>query len=105
MNKLRVITRHIVKTTDVGLHNNLFGGVMMAWVDEASAAHAMKIAKTSRMVTVSIDDMILKKPAKVGDLVNIYGGVEAVGRTSITLNVKAVRYHVPDGLECEILCT
>jgi acyl-CoA thioesterase YciA len=41
------------------------------------------------MVTVKIDEMIFERPVKIGNQVNIYGKVEKMGRTSLTLYVEA----------------
>ena len=42
----QLISTHICKTKDVGNHGNLFGGVMLSWLDEAGAALAAQIADT-----------------------------------------------------------
>ena len=41
---MELISTHFVKTQDVGYHGNLFGGVMLAWLDEAAAAYAAQVA-------------------------------------------------------------
>ena len=42
--RMELISTHFVKTQDVGYHGNLFGGVMLAWLDEAAAAFAAQAA-------------------------------------------------------------
>ena len=49
---MELISTHFVKTQDVGYHGNLFGGVMLAWLDEAAAAFAAQAADTPRMVNL-----------------------------------------------------
>ena len=76
-------------TKDIGVHGNLFGGNMLAWLDEAAATWACSICRNPNMVTVKIDEMIFERPVKIGNQVNIYGRVEKMGRTSLTLYVEA----------------
>ena len=76
-------------TKDIGVHGNLFGGHMLAWLDEAAATWACSICRNPNMVTVKIDEMIFERPVKIGNQVNIYGRVEKVGKSSLTLYVEA----------------
>ena len=39
---MELISTHFVKKNDVGYHGNLFGGIMLAWLDEAAAAFAAR---------------------------------------------------------------
>ena len=89
---------------DLGIHGNLFGGIMLAWIDEAAASHAASICHSPNMVTVKIDEVNFKKPVKIGFQIRIYGEVERVGTTSITLNIEARKYNVYSGEE-SLVCT
>ena len=37
---MHLINKKIVMAKDIGIHGNLFGGILMAWIDEAAAAYA-----------------------------------------------------------------
>ena len=37
---MELIAQHICKGQNIGVHGNLFGGVMLGWLDEAGAAFA-----------------------------------------------------------------
>lgn len=76
-------------TKDIGVHGNLFGGNMLAWLDEAAATWACSVCKNPNMVTVKIDEMIFERPVKNGQQVNIYGEVKRMGTSSITVYVEA----------------
>jgi len=76
-------------TKDIGVHGNLFGGNMLSWLDEAAATWACSICRNPNMVTVKIDEMIFERPVKIGNQVNIYGRVENVGKSSLTLYIEA----------------
>lgn len=79
---------------DLGVHGNLFGGNLVSWIDEAAASYACRLCDTHRMVTVKINELIFKKPIKEGDIIRIYGSVEKIGDTSITLQL-TVKNHNP----------
>lgn len=81
-------------TKDIGVHGNLFGGIMMQWLDECTAAYAYNYCCTPNMVTLKMDEVLFKKSVKVNDLVRIYAGVERIGNSSITINVEARNHSV-----------
>jgi len=102
---MELITTHPIKKSDLGFHANLFGGKLLAWLDAAGAAFAMETCDTPRMVTIKIDECIFKKPAKEGQMIKIYGDVEQVGNTSITLYLEARAHNVYSGQQNVILST
>lgn len=99
---MEVITRHLCKASDLGVHGNLFGGKMLSWLDEAGAIMATRICKTKKMVTVKMDGIEFHTPVKENHDVIIYGEVESMGTSSITLNLTAKRYSVYDEKELEV---
>lgn len=86
---MTLITQHMCLVRDVGAHNNLFGGIMMAWLDEAAAIHACGKARSNNLVTVVANQIKFIQPVKVADIVQIYGQVQKVGTTSITIFLRA----------------
>ena len=94
---MELISTHVCKGSDIGVHNNMFGGAMMALIDEASAAYACQICDTPRMVTIKIDELVFKKPVKIGNVVKIYGEVKEFGNTSVTLYVEVRKHSVYNG--------
>jgi acyl-CoA thioesterase YciA len=103
--EMQLISTHPIKKADLGFHQNLFGGKLLAWLDAAGAALAMESADTPRMVTVKIDECVFKKPAKEGQLLKIYGKVYEIGNTSITLYLEARAHNVYSGTQSVILST
>jgi acyl-CoA thioesterase YciA len=90
---------------DIGIHDNLFGGNMLAWIDEAGAAFASQKIDTPRVVTVKMSEVIFKEPITVGQLIKIYGEVVKIGNTSITLKLDARRHKPNSGKQksaCEV---
>ena len=102
---MELITTHPIKKSDLGFHANLFGGKLLAWLDASAAAYAMEVCDTPRMVTVKIDECIFKKPAKEGQLIKIYGSVDSIGNTSLTLYIEARAHNVYSGQQSVILST
>lgn len=102
---MELISTHPIKKTDLGFHANLFGGKLLAWLDAAGAAMAMQVADSPRMVTIKIDECIFKKPAKEGQLLKIYGRVEDIGNTSLTLYMEARAHNVYTGNQVPVLST
>ena len=89
-----IVTRHIVMERDLNAFGNLFGGVMLAWLDEGSALYVMDRIGYADFVTVSMDDVNFRAPARRGDAVVIYSRVAKTGKSSITLDARAV-VHEP----------
>ena len=90
---------------DLGIHGNLFGGIMLSWLDEAAATMAYEICHSPNMVTLKIEEVLFKRPVKIGFHLKIYGEVVGVGNTSITLSVEARKYNVYSGEELVVCST
>jgi len=86
-------------TKDVGVHGNLFGGIMMSWIDEAAAAYASEICFTPHLVTGTFEKMVFESPVKVGDMIRIYAKTKDVGNKSITVEVEARNFSPYDHSE------
>lgn len=89
---------------DIGIHGNLFGGILMAWIDEAAAAYATEYCHSPNMVTLRVGELLFKKPLKSGNHVRIYGDVVGVGNTSIALQIEVRKYNLYSGDET-VVCT
>lgn len=101
---MQLVTKKIVMAKDIGIHGNLFGGILMAWIDEAAAAFATEYCFTPNMVTVKVGELVFKKPLKVGQHIRIYANVINLGNTSITLKIEAYKYSLysaEETLVCE----
>ena len=74
-------------------------------MDAAGAGFAAEVCDTPRMVTKLIDKCIFNKPAREGQLLKIYGAVEVVGNTSLTVRLEARSHNVYNGKQNLILST
>ena len=100
-----LLSSHLVKKSDLGFHGNLFGGLLLSWIDAAVAAYAMEKCHTQNMITVSIDECVFKKPAKEKQLVKIYAEITKIGNTSAKFKIEARAFNVFRGDEVVILAT
>ena len=91
---MTLITSKIAMAKDLGMHGNLFGGIMMAWIDEAASVLACQVCHSPNMVTVKIDELVFQKKVKEGFLIKIYGEVAQIGKSSITMTIEARKVSV-----------
>jgi acyl-CoA thioesterase YciA len=77
---------------------------MMSFLDEAAAAYACQICDTPRMVTKKIEEVVFECPVKVGNIIKIYGEVDSIGTSSITLKLEARKHNVYTGQQ-KLVCS
>jgi len=88
---LELISTKICKTSDIGVNDNLFGGSLISWMDEAGASMAAAKCCTPNMITLKVDEVLFKEPVKVKEHIKLYGKVLSVGKSSIKILVEARR--------------
>ncbi len=101
---MKLISKKICMAKDIGIYNNLFGGTLMEWIDEAGAAFATEYCFTPNMVTLRVGELLFKKPVKTGNHIRIYGEVISLGKTSINIKVEVRKYSLYSGEEV-VVCT
>ncbi|MEO3471269.1 acyl-CoA thioesterase [Roseomonas sp. CAU 1739] len=82
--------RVIAMPADANPAGDIFGGWLMAHMDQAGASVAFRSAR-GRVATVAVDAMTFHRPVHVGDEVSLYGKLLGTGRTSIRVHVEAWR--------------
>ena len=102
---MELISTYICKKGDIGVHDNMFGGLILSVIDDASASYASQICDTQRVVTLKIDELIFAKPVKVGNILKVYGEVKAFGTTSVTLYIEVRKHNVYTGLQTVVTHT
>lgn len=85
-----MITQQMCMTKDVGTHGNLFGGNILAWIDEAGAIFARRYTGEEHVVTVHLSEFDFKHPVKVGEIIEFIAVNPKLGRTSITFDLDGV---------------
>ncbi len=70
---------------DTNAHGTIFGGILLAYLDQAGAIATR--ATCGRVVTVKMTEVVFHAPVFVGDVVSFYARVVRLGTTSITVHV------------------
>lgn len=83
---MRFHTRKWVKPEDLNANGTLFGGTLLAWIDEEAALYSIIQLENHKVVTKYMSEINFMSSAKKGDIIEI--GIEVVkfGKTSLTLN-------------------
>jgi acyl-CoA thioesterase YciA len=102
---MELISTKICKTSDIGVNDNLFGGIMLQWLDEAGGVLASALCGTPNMITLKMDEVVFKLPVKVKEHIRIYGAVVKVGNTSLELCLEARRFNFISNTEASVCTT
>ncbi|WP_422104503.1 acyl-CoA thioesterase [Winogradskyella sp.] len=86
---MRFHTRKWVKPEDLNPNGTLFGGELLAWIDEEAALYTIIQLENSKIVTKFMSEINFMSSAKQGDIVEIGIEVTKFGRTSITMKCEA----------------
>lgn len=78
------------------IHGDLFGGEILALIDQTAAVAAIRHAGGSA-VTASIDRVDFSYPIPIGALVNLIATVDYVGNTSMEITVEVFSEIVSTG--------
>jgi len=100
---MELITRELCLRKDLGIHGNLFGGVMMSWLDKAGAIEATRLCQSNKLVTAEMESIKFIRKVRENTQVWIYGEVESIGKTSIVISLEARKYNVYTGEE-KLVC-
>ena len=82
---MRFHTRKWVKPEDLNPNGTLFGGKLLAWIDEELALYTIIQLENSRIVTKHMSEINFRSSAKQGDIIEIGIDVVKFGHTSLTL--------------------
>lgn len=102
---MKLISTKICKTGDIGVNDNLFGGMLLAWLDEAGGIMASNVCCDHNVITLKMDEVLFKLPVKVKEQIRIYGKVDKLGRTSVSLYLEARRADLKNQTEVVVCST
>jgi acyl-CoA thioesterase YciA len=80
--------RILATPADTNPEGDIFGGWLLSQVDIAGSIIARRRAN-GRIVTVAVNAVEFRQPVFVGDLISCYARITRLGRTSLTINVRA----------------
>ncbi len=78
-------TRKWVKPEDLNPNKSLFGGKLLAWIDEEAALYSIIQLENPHVVTKFMSEIDFQASAKEGDIIEIGLEVVKFGRTSLVL--------------------
>ncbi|HLF52864.1 acyl-CoA thioesterase [Flavobacterium sp.] len=86
---MRFHTRKWVKPEDLNPNGSLFGGKLLAWIDEELALYSIIQLENSRIVTKHMSEINFRSSVIQGDIVEIGIDVVKFGMSSLTLKCEA----------------
>ena len=93
-----LVATHHVLTLHLGVAGTLFGGMLLAWVDEAAALYASKAAD-NRFVTYELERVRFLLPCFVGDVVEVRARPLKASRSGLQLELEVARLKKSGGEE------
>ncbi len=82
-------TRKWVKPEDLNPNRTLFGGKLLAWIDEEAALYSIIQLENPHVVTKYMSEINFMSSAQQGDIVEIGIDVVSFGNTSLILRCEA----------------
>jgi acyl-CoA hydrolase len=92
-------SNHLVKYPDCNSTQNLFGGKLLAWIDEKAAIFASKYMHENLVVTAHFGGLDFETPAQLRKIVKIYARVLNEGTTSIRIGVLVTKSNMGEDKE------
>lgn len=86
---MRFHTRKWVKPEDLNPNGTLFGGQLLAWIDEEVALYTIIQLENTRIVTKHMSEINFISSANQGDIIEIGINVVRFGTTSLTVKCEA----------------
>lgn len=90
---MKFYSRHLIKHEDLSGSNGLFGGRLLAWLDEEAAIFASCQMDTAHVVTKYIGGIDFLSPARIGDVIEFGLECNRIGTTSMTIHCLVRNKH------------
>ncbi len=84
-------THRLVLPEDLNQYGGLFGGRLLAWVDEASWIAASLDHPGCRFVTIAMDEVVFRHSVREGTILTILSERTKTGTTSVTYQARVFR--------------
>jgi len=93
--------RRVAQPGDANHQGTVFGGFILSLVDEAAYLETRRHG-VHRWVTVCMDRVEFKAPVHVGDTLTLFTQAVAMGRSSITVQVRVQATRWAGGAEVDV---
>lgn len=80
-------SRRLVMSKDLNGAHKLFGGTILAWIDEQAYIEVIQLLASQNVVTKRFSEVEFVSGATIGDTVELSTELLRAGRTSITVKV------------------
>lgn len=97
MKESRTIQTKLVLPPDTNHMESIFGGKVLAYIDEIAGIAAMKHSRRPIVVTASIDSVDFLSSAHVGEVLELEANVTSTGRTSMEVYVRVTSQNLQTG--------
>jgi len=84
------IQKKMVMYPHLNSGKRLFGGMMVAWIDECSAIFAKERMHSDNLATKVINTIVFNHPIELNDIVDIQCAVAKKGHTSLTVKCRVM---------------
>lgn len=101
-----IAIRRILLPRDTNHRGEVFGGAILAEIDLAGAVEARRYLQRNAfhdVATMSVKEVVFKRPVKVGEVVTFWTKLVRLGTTSITVAIEVE--SSPDGQEAPVSVT
>lgn len=85
----RAVQTHMITFPHLNFHKTLFGGQLMAWLDETAGISAVRFSRAP-IVTASVDHLDFLAPLKAGHSVCIDAFISGAGHRSMEVFAKVI---------------
>ncbi len=99
----RLESSELILQSDLNSMGHLFGGRLVSIIDKVAAICAAKHIR-GPAVTLSIDNLVFRRPVRVGSILTVKASVNRVFRRSLEVGVVVLSLP-PGGAESEHVCT
>ena len=90
-------THRLVLPEDLNQYGALFGGRLLAWVDEACWIAASLEHPECRFVTIAMNEVVFRHSVREGTILTIVSKKAKTGTTSVTYEVRVFKGKPDDG--------
>lgn len=91
-----LIMSEVMTPEKANFAGNIHGGNLLQFLDKVAYACAARYAG-HYVVTLSVDQVLFKRPIHVGELITCYANVNYVGKTSMEIGIKVVAENLETG--------
>ncbi len=89
----KLITQHLVMNEHLNPNHHIFGGQLTVWLDKDLYVFACGELRYKKFATLSMDNIRFRNPANLGDILQIYGRIKQVRRSSVCVFGKILAYE------------